>query len=67
LNVATEPPENSFVDNYNINNSNNNDVLSKMMVHYIGGHVLPKHWIACKATLVFYAGLTPTYIVNSQS
>jgi hypothetical protein len=60
LNVAAEPPENSFVDNYHIDNSDDDDLLSEKMVHYVGGHVLPEHWIACKATLVFYAGSTTT-------
>jgi hypothetical protein len=32
-NVAAEPPENSFVDNYHINNSDNNNMLSNKMVH----------------------------------
>jgi hypothetical protein len=30
------------------------------MVHYVGGSVLPEHWVACKAALVFYGGATTT-------
>jgi hypothetical protein len=32
------------------------------MVHYVGGHVLPEHWVACKAALVFHAGSTTTEV-----
>ena len=60
LRVAAEPPENSFLDNYYIDTSDDDESLSEKMVHYVGGHVLPEHWVACKATLVFYAGSTTT-------
>jgi hypothetical protein len=60
LRVAAEPPENSFLNNYYIDTSNDDESLSEKMVHYVGGHVLPEHWVACKATPVFYAGSTTT-------
>jgi hypothetical protein len=43
------------VDNYDLDNSDDY-TLSEKMVHYIGGHVTPDHWLACKACLVFMAG-----------
>ncbi len=44
-----------FVDNYNMDCGSSDDddfTLSEKMVHYLGGHVVPEHWTACKATLV---------------
>lgn len=58
--VDVEPPANSFIDNYHIGTSEDNESLSEKMVHYVGGHILPDHWVACKAVLVFYAGSTTT-------
>jgi hypothetical protein len=60
LTVAAEPPENAFVDNYHIDASNDDESLSEKMVHYVRGHLLLEHWVACKATLVFHAGATTT-------
>ena len=48
-----------FVDNYNMDCGSSDDddfTLSEKMVHYLGRHVVPEHWTACKATLVFFAG-----------
>ena len=52
-----------FVDNNRLSTGGDNDKqqeddfsLSEKMVHYLGGHVSPEHWTACKAVLVFYAG-----------
>ena len=48
-----------FADNYNLDGKqggNDDFTLSEKMVHYLGGHVVPEHWTACKATLVFFAG-----------
>jgi predicted RNA binding protein YcfA (HicA-like mRNA interferase family) len=41
-----------------LNSVNNEYMLKEQMVHYVGGHVMPKHSMACKATLVFHAGAT---------
>jgi hypothetical protein len=52
-----DSPSEEFVDNYNIDSGssggygNDNFTLSEKMVHYLGGHVVPEHWTACKATL----------------
>ena len=66
--VAAEPAatigvndESGFVDNYRLSTGGDNEQeddfsLSEKMVHYLGGHVSPEHWTACKAVLVFYAG-----------
>jgi hypothetical protein len=61
-NIKNNNDDNStgeFVDNYNMDcgSSDDNDfTLSEKMVHYLGGHVIPEHWTACKATLVIFAG-----------
>jgi hypothetical protein len=34
------------------------------MVHYVGGHIVPEHWVACKATLVFHAGSTTSKLAT---
>jgi hypothetical protein len=49
-----------FVDNYEMLDSldDNEYTLSEKMCHYVGGHIMPEHWVACKATLVFHAGST---------
>jgi hypothetical protein len=48
-----------FFDNYEMLDSVDNEyTLSEKMVHYVGGHIMPEHWMACKATLVFHAGAT---------
>ena len=51
----------AFVDNYHMDSSDVGSIeeeftLSEKMVHYLGGRVVPEHWTACKATLVFFAG-----------
>ena len=53
--LATESANYPTVDNYDLEN-NDDHTLSEKMVHYIGGHVMPDHWLACKACLVFMAG-----------
>jgi hypothetical protein len=56
----TETGNSDFVDNYDMVDGSNDDeyTLSEKMVHYVGGHVMPEHWVACKAVLVFHAGYT---------
>ena len=45
-----------FIDNYDmLNLLDNKYTLSEQMVHYVGGHITPEHWMACKATLVLNA------------
>jgi len=65
LNVPVEPASNLdnddsvFVDNYHLSTSGEDEdefSLSQKIVHYLGGHVAPEHWTACKAALVFHAG-----------
>ena len=48
----------SLLDNYELEEDVENEMysLSDKMVHYIGGEILPEHWNACKAVLVFQAG-----------
>ncbi|KAI2512245.1 hypothetical protein MHU86_2121 [Fragilaria crotonensis] len=48
----------SMLDNYELDEDVEDEMysLSDKMVHYIGGEVLPEHWNACKAVLVFQAG-----------
>ena len=55
-----ETGNSDFVDNYDMDGSNDDNeyTLSEKMVHYVGGHVMPEHWVACKAVLVFHAGYT---------
>ena len=56
LDVAAEPDDDRFVDNYAINDEYEHS-LSERIVHYVGGYVQQAHWVACKATLaVFHAG-----------
>ena len=55
LEVAAEPEDDGFVDNYAINDEHEHS-LSERIVHYVGGYVQQEHWVACKATLVFHAG-----------
>ena len=46
-----------FVDNYEMLDSVNDEyLLRKKMVHYVDGHIMPEHWVACKVTLGFHAG-----------
>jgi hypothetical protein len=33
-----------------------NSRFCRRWFHYLGGHVAPEHWTACKAALVFHAG-----------
>ena len=40
--VAAETTENSFVDNYC---DDADESLSEKMVHYVGGNVLPEHYL----------------------
>jgi hypothetical protein len=64
INVPAEPVEEDvspFQDDYHLDSSDcsgdgDEHTLSEKMVHYVGGHVAPEHWTACKATIVFYAG-----------
>lgn len=53
--LAAESTNHPTVDNYDLDN-NDDYTLSEKMVHYLGGHVMPDHWLACKACLVFMAG-----------
>ena len=64
LNVPVNPSTNldedsTFVNKYHLSTVGDDDEefsLSQKMVHYLGGHVAPEHWTACKAALVFHAG-----------
>jgi hypothetical protein len=49
-----------FIDNYYdmLDSVGSEYTRSEKMVHYVGGHIMPEHWMACKATLVFHAGAT---------
>jgi hypothetical protein len=49
-----------FIDNYDMLDSVDSEeyTLSEKMVHYVGRHIMPEHWMAWKATLVFHAGAT---------
>jgi hypothetical protein len=61
INIAAEPntDNSAFIDNYRLSAGANDDefTLSEKIVHYLGGHVAPEHWTACKAVLVFHAGV----------
>ena len=47
----------SMLDNYELEEDVEDKMysLSDKMVHYFGGEILPEHWNACKAVLVFQA------------
>jgi hypothetical protein len=50
-----EAGNSDFVYKYDMNGSNDDKyTLNEKMAHYIGGHVMPEHWVACKAALVFH-------------
>ena len=48
----------NFIDNYALDGEGGGDdyTLCQKMVHYCGGGIVPEHWPACKAVLVFHAG-----------
>ena len=48
----------NFVDNFELDGEGGDDdyTLCQKMVHYCGGGIVPEHWAACKAVLVFHAG-----------
>ncbi len=49
----------SMLDNYKIKEDEEDKMYSlsdKMVHYYIGGEILPEHWNAYKAVLVFQAG-----------
>jgi len=55
-----------FVDNYKMLTGNTDEYsLSEKMVHHCGGAILPVHWVACKAVLVFYAGSGVSKLKNT--
>lgn len=55
--ISSETEASDFVDNYELDGADESDyTLSEKMVHYLGGRVMPEHWVACKAVLVFHAG-----------
>jgi hypothetical protein len=57
VNPPADDTADDFVDNYEMLDAVDDKYsLSKKMVHYVGGHIMPEHWVACKATLVFHAG-----------
>jgi hypothetical protein len=65
--VAVEPKDDGFVDNYFIDDEHEHS-LSEQIVHYVGGYVQPEHWLACKATLVFHAGaMTSKSVVTNKA
>jgi hypothetical protein len=67
LEVAVEPKDDGFVDNYFIDDDHEHS-LSERIVHYVGGYVQPEHWLACKATLVFHAGaMTSKSVVTNKA
>ena len=62
---ATDVPGEEFVDDYEMLDSVDDAfTLSEKMVHYVGGHIMPEHWVACKATLVFHAGSTTSKLAT---
>ena len=67
LEVAAEPEDDCFIDNYAINDEHDNS-LSERIVHYVGGYVQREHWAACKATLAFHAGaITSKSVVTNKA
>ena len=71
LNMPADLEEDFQPDNYDMDN-NDEYSLSDKMVHYVGGHIAPEHWPACKACLVFSAGcmvskMTTMTKVNMQN
>ena len=49
----------NFVDNYELDGEESGDdyTVCQKMVHYCGGGIVPEHWDACEAVLIFHAGV----------
>jgi hypothetical protein len=55
--LGSPDDEDKFVNNYEmLTDDNDKYTLSEKMVHHCGGAILPIHWTACKAVIVFHAG-----------
>ncbi|KAI2511225.1 hypothetical protein MHU86_3191 [Fragilaria crotonensis] len=47
----SDPSGEEFLDNYEMLESVDGEyTLSEKMCHYVGGHIMPEHWVACKAS-----------------
>ncbi|KAI2500955.1 hypothetical protein MHU86_13500 [Fragilaria crotonensis] len=56
-NLGSTADDEEFTDNYEMLTGNTDQYsLSEQLVHHCGGAILPVHWTACKAVLVFHAG-----------
>jgi hypothetical protein len=61
--VIITPPPNphspTFIDNFDmLEDEDDKYSLSEKIVHFVGGRLLPEHFDATRAVLVFHAGAT---------